>query len=354
LHKLPTAGAYREWDLREISPNFPILVREWPELKDALFWYEAGEARRYRLKKRKERVTAYWQVSMFGSLWKFEAGDFDRVIAEVKRRTVPDDRQLALSLAFNLYVNAGRPRKWRDTMKRQANTPALRNALQGLFHPPPPTDDQKRWRRSEAEYKRRRRQREKAEAENEQKWKAALARHIDKVRGKGLAKPTDIFNHQYWLYEKMREMDPQSSHWTVGNWEALEPEFGSDIANAFREGVVAYWRNYSPKLRSEGKVGNSTPLSVIFGLTGLNIEARETEGWPSGLSEADAERAFRYAMDELNGFPDWLPSLFEAFPTVIRPLLLREVDYDLKIESSARESHYALYDLSWNGEWACS
>src|SRR3546814_3776900 len=95
----------------------------------------------------------------------------------------------------------------------------------------------------------------------------------------------------------MRELDSQSSRWTDGRWQVLEAEFGDEIARAFRDGVVAYWRRHSPKLRSEGKAGNSTTLRVIFGLTGLSIEARETDIWASGLSDADAEIALRYAIE---------------------------------------------------------
>jgi hypothetical protein len=297
-------------------------------------------------------VTAYWQVGLFESFWKFKANDFKRVIEEGNRRTLLDDRLLALSLAFKLYVDGGRPREWREAMKAYADTPRIRKALASLLRPPPLTEGQKRWRRKVAEYKRRRKKREDADAENERNWKAALISDIEMVRGTGLAKPTVISNHQYYLHQKMLESDSQGSHWSAGNWQNLESEFGKEVAEAFREGVVAYWRKYTPKLRSEGKAGNSTPFAVIFGLTGLNIEARETEGWPSELNEVEAERAFRYAMDELNGFPDWLPSLCETFPDIINSLLLRELDFDLKIETVARESHYVLYDLNWSGDWA--
>ena len=70
------------------------------------------------------------------------------------------------------------------------------------------------------------------------------------------------------------------------------------------------------------------------------------------MDESKAEIAFRYAMDELNGFPDWMPSLFNAFPELIAKLLLREVDRDLRIEKAKVESHYVLSDLNWSGSWA--
>lgn len=355
LQKLPSAQHYRDWDLREIRSKIPTLVPAWPELNHALFWYEVGQARRFRLKRKKERVTDFWQVSVFGSYWQFGPDDFERVLADVSGRSLPDDRRVALSVAFRLYVQAQRPRKWLTALKAAVlKFPLLRTALHGHLHPPLPSEEQKQWKRRDAEYHRRRRKREAADAEREQKWKDALSKDVDKIRNPQLPKPTDVSNWQYHLHEKMRGADASSSRWTDGNWRVLVPEFGEDIARAFRDGAVAYWRRNRPKLRSEGKAGNSTPFSVIFGLSGLSIEARETENWASTLNESEAELAFRYAMDELNGFPEWMPWLFEAYPELISKLLLREVDRDLRIETAKVESHYVLSDLSWSGAWAHS
>lgn len=353
LQKLPSAQHFRDWDLREIRSNIPVLVPAWPELNNALLWFEVTQARRLRRRKKNERLTDVWQVSLFGSYWQFNPDDFERVLVDVGSRPLRDDRLVALSLAFRLYIQAKRPRDWREALKAAAATSAvLRTALHMHLHPPPPTDEQKRWKQQDATYKRRQKAREVADAERERRWRQNLAQQVAKLRDHGLPDPTAVTNHQHYLHEKMRKMDPQSSHWTVGNWTVLKAEFGVDIAQAFRDGVVAYWRRYRPRLRSEGKAENTTPFSVIFGLTGLNIEARETENWAATLSEAEAEIAFRYAMDELNGFPDWMPSLYQAFPDLIAELLLREVDRDLRVETSKVESHYVLSDLSWSGSWA--
>lgn len=353
LQKLHSFQHYHEWDLREINSNIPSLVPAWPELNDALFWYEVGEARRYREKKKKERLTEFWQVSPLGSYWQFNAEEFDRVLLAIKLRPLRDDRLVALSLAFRLYVGERRPRKWRESMKvAVAKTSALRAALHGHLHPPPPSEEQKRWKQQEVRHHRRHKERQAVQAKRTREYKDVIARNIEKLRDPGLPNPTDISPSQYYLHERMRREDSSSGHWTSGNWKSLEAEFGFETATAFRDGVVAYWRRYTPKLRSEGKANNTTPLSVIFGLTGLSIEAREMQNWASSLNEYDAVIAFRYAMDELNGFPDWMPSLFDAFPDLMTELLLREVDRDLRVETVKVASHYVLSDLSWSGSWA--
>lgn len=352
LHKLPSAQHYLDWDIREIPPEIPALVQAWPELNHALFWYEIGEARRYR-KKKKERVTEFWQATLFGGYWVFTTEDFHRILTAVESRPLRDDRLVALSLAFRLYVQEKRPKKWREALKKSVSQElTLRGALQDYFHPSPLTEEEKRTKRKLAGYERQSKKRKLLSAKRDDEWKDYLANHVAQLREPNLQDATAITNAQYYLHEKMRKLDARSSHWTKGNWQPLEAEFGQEIARAFRDGVVAYWRRYTPKLRSEGKAGNSTPFKVIFGLTGLSIEAREAELWPEMLKEGEAEIAFRYAMDELSGFPDWMPSLFATFPELVTKLLLREVDHDLRIEKAKTESYYILSDLSWGGSWA--
>ena len=354
LQKLPSAQHYRDWDLRDFHSNLPALVPMWPELNYALFWYEVGQARRGLQKRKKERLSEHWQVSLFGSYWQFGPDDFDRILADIKSRPLRDDKLVALSLAYRLYVQAKRPRRWLHALKATvAKMPALRATLHAYLHPPP-NPEHKRLKQQEAKWKQRNRKREDVNAKREKDWKDALSKNIGKISDPQLPNSTDVSDWQYHLHEKMRQLDAQSSHWTGGHWQALKAEFGEEIAQAFRDGAVSYWRRYRPKLRSEGKASNSTPFKVIFGLTGLSIEARETENWASTLSEDEAEIAFRYAMDELNGFPNWMPLLFAAFPDLISKLLLCEVDRDLRIEKVKAESQYVLADLSWSGSWASS
>ena len=154
------------------------------------------------------------------------------------------------------------------------------------------------------------------------------------------------------MHEKLRERGDRSNHWTHGDWRLLEIEFDANIARAFRDGAVSYWRRYRPELLSDRKFEHSTTFATIFGLTGIEIEATETPAWPSTLTVADAETAFRYAMNELNGFPDWFPGLYAAFAQRITELMLVEIDYELRTGTAERESHYVIYDLSWHGEWS--
>jgi hypothetical protein len=149
----------------------------------------------------------------------------------------------------------------------------------------------------------------------------------------------------------MGESSERSSNWTGGNWRSLIPEFGDSIARAFRDGAVGFWRRHRPPLLSEGRDASSTPYWVIFGLTGLSIEAQEGPGWPQGLTEAEAEIATRFALHELNGFPSWLSSLYTAYPDTVIRVVIAEIDYELGTHTLETKSHDVLYDASWNGDW---
>ena len=138
----------------------------------------------------------------------------------------------------------------------------------------------------------------------------------------------------------------------AGVGEDFIPMFGEEVATAYRDGAIAYWRHYTPALRSEGAEANQTPASVIFGLSGLEIESNERPGWLESLSAAEAELATRYAINELNGFPAWFPALYASRRDVAANVLLGEIEFELDVGVADHDSHYVLSDISWSAEWA--
>ena len=149
----------------------------------------------------------------------------------------------------------------------------------------------------------------------------------------------------------MRKLRDDSNHWTQGNWRDLTKEYGIEIATAFRDGLVSSWRIYKPTLRSEKTDNNGTPIYVILGLSGLEIESRETHNWPDNLSEEDVRLACRYAFLELNGFPNWFPKLHESFPNIVSSCVLREIEWELKTEEPDKDKYYIISKASGSGQW---
>lgn len=347
LRMLPVASAFGEHELRDVSGTLPKLVAEWPALSYALFWHDVAATRKSRELKG-VHLTDHRAVGALGRYWKVDAGDFDTFCDDIFNQVLIDDKRVALSLAFAIYRESGRPAAWRRRLKRVTDGDSeLASALHALLHPL--ANGRNEWRKQESRWKREAAARAALEKLNDKQWKEDLEARIDTLRDPG--KPDFVTNDQHYLYHRLREDEGHSGKWSEGNWQSLIPEFGEPIARAFRDGAVRFWRSHRPQLLSEIARSGSTPFSVIFGLTGLVIEAREMQDWPHTLSQPEAELATRYALLELNGFPNWLPLLYDKHPTVVVDVVLNEIDCELAKETRDATNQAVLYDASWTGEW---
>lgn len=333
---------------RKVRRKIAELVPSWRELNHALFWYDVTETRAQRGKEDKTALD-FWEVGLFGRDWAFGPSDFVVACDEVTSRPLPDDRLMALALAFELYRSNGRPDAWRRRLRRAVSTDtALELALQERLHPRA-SPAAARWRRTQARW----------QAQQEARKAKSVARRRDAVEilntrvasirefGKGDAVSQD----QYYLYNVLREMQSDHLHWSVANWQALEPEFGIEVAKAFRDGAIGFWRRYTPVMASCGGQSNSTPFPVLFGLSGLNMEAAAVPDWTARLTPAEAINATRYGLRELNGFAPWLSELHRAFPAEVEAVVLKEIDWELETSSPDGASHYVLHDVAWHGGW---
>jgi len=353
LHKFSAARAYGRHDLTDVKVDFSKLVPAWKDLNRALFWFGVERSREAIDKKRGERLTHFWRASPSGSSWRFDEGDFDYVAGEISRQTLLDNRLVALSLAFDLYRSAERPRAWREKLKKMVTSnDELSERLGTYLRPPAQSQDERRWKRQEARWKRRDEARRKKQDKYHADWKRYLNENLDEIRAAQRDNPGAITNALYYLFDQIRDEDNTTQRWTEYNWRTLIPEYGEEVARFFRDGTVSFWRHHEPKLRSEGAPLNETTFAVIIGLTGLEIEANETKDWAKSLSAAEVERACKYASFELNGFPTWLPKLFETQPKIVCDFLMREMRYELSIEKPETETHYVMSDVSWSGQWA--
>jgi hypothetical protein len=349
LHKFRAA---REWDddFRDIKVEFASLVPDWLELNDASFWHDVAATRRVVIRKKSERLTEYWQAQVFGAFWKYEAADFDRVCGWIQSRPEQDDKLVALTLAFAIYAQNGRPRAWREHLKSTCSGDAELDARLSQLLDPPASHTQ--YKRQERRWKRQAAARAKKQAEQFEKDKQYVKTHVELIRDPKFPNPADLSRLHWYLHQKVHEKSGSSTKWTDGRWRELIPMFGEDVAAAYRDGAIAYWRHYKPVLRSEGAEANKTAAMVIFGLTGLEIESREKSGGLEGLNLSEAELATRYALNELNGFPAWFPSFYAACRDVAAKVILGEIEFELSAGVRGHDSHYVLSDTSWSAGWA--
>ena len=352
LHVLPIDGYYivRSFDVKKLG--LAEFVRQWPALNWALFWYVIAQERKAK-QKTGERVVDAWMALAVSTYLHFEGHDFDGAIQAIVERPLSDDKEVALTLAYRIYVHSGSQPEHLARLKASvAADRYLKARLAGMLKPPKKDAS---WRRMEAQNERWSRKAAAERAREEEARLAAPARfeaNLDALRDPGFKETSAVSTWQSYLYDRMRDAEGRKgSSWSNGDWRSLEPEFGTKTPRAFRDGMVRFWRRHAPKLASEGADQGSTPLADLFGLTGLTIEATEEPMLPWRLTPAEAAVAFRYAMRELNGFPPWFAALSSAHPDVVKSMALAEVAYELQNDKEGAPSHHIIYDLSRVGDW---
>ena len=355
LDKLAIADGYMSTSVVDSGSDFSKLVPAWPELNRALFWFGIGRARKAVSKKDKERLTRYRRASVFGSFWRFEVDDFEYVVDEISCRDFIDDKLVALSLAFDLYVKAGRPRARREKLKklvREINNAELSVRLKTCLKPPPQSDEERRIKQLEAKLKRQDEARRKQQGRSLAAIKKWLTDNLEDFRRELRDTRGVMTAPMYCLYRQTLDIDSSSDSETKLGWETLIPEFGENIAHFYRDAAVSFWRHYKPKIRSEGASSDHIHFDVSIGLSGLEIEACENENWTELLTPVEVELACRYATYQLNGFPVWFQGLFDAHPESVRKFLMQEIRYELSIEKPETETHYVISDVYWSGQFA--
>jgi hypothetical protein len=358
LAKLVPFKDYAEFQDRSLKNDISELANDWPDLKHAIFWKDVEVTRKNLFFKKGERLTYSWQAFTMNSHWWFEGKDFDRIASQISAKEFLDDKLVALSLAFRIYEdneNNEKPSEYIDQLKLAVSgQPELEERIALLINPPEPSAQQKKMQKREEKWAREDQKRKNKKLKNKVKSLKYLQDNVNDLKDKDLLK--DAFgkgvclNAQRYLLNRMRELKDNSSSWTQANWKDLIPDFGQEIAQSFRDGLLLSWRFYKPALRSENDEEDGTPSAIIFGLSGLEIESREVENWPENISENDAELACRYAFQELNGFPSWFPKLYKSFPNTVGSLILREIDWELENSQDGKEKHYIVDKVSWGEE----
>lgn len=351
LHVLSVRGQYTKGSFDVKKLGLGELVLQWPELKWALFWYTVVQERKRKAEKG-ERVVEPWIPLVNATFVSFDGSDVDTAVRAISERTNADDKLIALSLAFSLYTQTDRGR-CRDVQLKKAvgeNHP-LKARLAELMKPQKKSDEIKQLERENAKWSRRAAARSETEAKVRMEAPGQLEAQLDTLRNPGFDDPSAVSQSQYYLYNRMRELEKDDSKWASCKWRALEQEFGIKTPKAFRDGMVRFWRGHVPKLVSGGAPLNNISLADIFGLSGLTIESDETPELFLTLLPAEASVAFRYAMSELNGFPHWFPALSGAHLDLVKRMVLNEISYELKVDQENASSQYVISDLSRVADW---
>jgi hypothetical protein len=311
------------------------VITQQTELRRALFWRFVGQ-RRAKLEKKGERLTNFWQVLFDYYFVDLPYEDFQFFVGCINSK-IGDDKEVALSAAHSI---------WRNNHSTSADLKLLREAVAGqreleeklselIDRMGPPSPDPLILE-EQIEGEARRKEKAKKERIGKQKraeWIAGLHANPGRLRDVTMDTLEEVTTDFYWLFRELYELSPNRNETGIKNWQLLEAEFGPDVAKAYRDGLVAFWRIYNPVLASEREEAK-TPWEVHWGMSGLAIEAEEEPGWAGCLTPAEALLASRYSTYELNEFPVWIKDVAvrhtDAFLSVVR----QEVSWEL-----GRENH---------------
>lgn len=350
LTSAPALGRYGDSVRRDYKSKLGELVPRWTELNDALFWRSVVRARDEQAAD-EAPLDDDWNLVVEGHFWRFDAPSFARTLAWILDRDRPEDRLVALSRTFRTYQEQGRPRPWRRALWSQVAGDAVLELKLGRLMRPPPNPSLRRWRSNGRKWDQQNKRRQTREAHARADFVARLKANPETVRSPPGIEPGNMTWDHFHLQRSIEGDGSRLSRSGGGNWEALIPEFGDAVAEAFRDAALRQWRAYRPLLGSEGANRSSIPYQLTFGMAGLEIEAGPDNQGLNSLSESDALHALRYAPWELNGFPAWFEPLFNSHPHIASEMIWAEVLWELDAAEPDAPMHYLLHNLVYYGPW---
>lgn len=318
-------------------------------LNGALFWYEVERHRETSDKS----ISVYWEIPAWKCFHSTDVFTLDEAITWVEEKKFIDDKCIAISIAFAIYRETGRNRTLRERLKRVAKPyEEVAAKLHLLLNPPPVSDEHKKYKRQDAAWKRQDAKRNEKQEANRQWWKDHIRSHIDEIADTSAAHESKFYRSQRILFDQMRNASERNGKWSHTNWRSLKEAYGEDVAITFRDFLIECVYIYNPELPSEiGELTNTTTEATIFGLSGLEIQAAETQDWAKTLNSNQVMHVVRYALHELNGFSSWLKQLHDAHPDIVETLLLREMEWELLENQQEHPSHYVISKVLYSADF---
>ena len=325
------------------------LVPQWIELNDELYWHSIKKAREH-LGAKDRPLTNDWKITYLNHYWKFEVTDFLRVLGYIKSRPLIDDRLIALNAAHRIFQHCDSSTNMlADLQKSVEGNNILTEQLEKLLNPIISESMQDFEEKEEArllKVKAEKVQREKVRKD----WITSLRSDPSKISNPSVVKG-EITNNHVWLLEELAKNSSMMTHQHYAQWQGLIPEFGEEVATAYKDFCMSYWRYYRPALRSEENIGNSFSSSLLIALAGLEIEAIEFADFPKNLNFDELNTALRYLTWELNGFPSWFEKIHQEFPKATEDAVLKELTWELGATKHPDSLNYILHDLVYYAPW---
>ncbi|CAN7686523.1 hypothetical protein [Mesorhizobium sp. LjNodule214] len=337
------------WSSSDKTPTISELVRANPRVNRALFWTDVAEVRESERAKDREIIRP-WQIYLgTQSFWAAGEKDLDWLLEDAATRGNIDDRRIAFCMAFGVVDAAGRPDSSLERLRQVATSdPLLQQDLNGYSAPRVESTEDQRYRKEHEADQRKFRAREERDKESWREFGRSLQSDPGILkRGENL-KDWKSGIHRLealtrWLKGRIRSHRADAAR----QWRFLEEGFSRQVAEAYRDGMIAVWRNVQP-VRPDRKPGGMVTTSrlTLLAFGGIGIESAETPDWPEGLTDTDAALAARHGCLTEECFPDWMDRLVSAHPLATIPVLHDQIEREWA--ATGEGSSYFLYHYASN------
>ena len=305
----------------DIEKNFLRHIKAWPDFVYKFFWFVAQESQG------SDFPPSIWRQLRWNidDLYTPLLENWEELLSEIKNRKNRNEKLIALSALWHIYTEFDKSTfKLSQLQQAVKENSGLDEVLRAWLEPEPPSESELEEAASDKLFKEKRRSRQKREQDVNNDW----VRQI-KSRTLELGNPIEgkVSREGIFLLNKIKKKLQEKSEHRIGgdDWTLLIDECGEKVAKKFRDACIQYWRGFDPF-----QWRDQTNFRYLgFGLSGLVFEFFSNLNWAKELSSDDASRASAYAVFNSDGFPDWLPDLYQAHFSEVRDVFLAEAVYEL-------------------------
>jgi hypothetical protein len=315
--------------------------------RQAAFWHATNVLREHP-QVRDQGITSLWELSFYGWAPTLDIEDLDWLLADGPRRTNRSDRSLAINAAMSVWRDHGSQTPILQRIEAVARTdPTMAETFDAWRRPQIPSPEEIESRRRMEE---RRQANAVARATDDQSWLDFIGRlRANPQELRQLRPPTEesIDARLYHLWQLLSRATGRHSRYAIETVAPLVPILGQDVADALRDGLIAHWRAWRPRVKSQRTAAqfNLSYEPDHMGIAGVTLEANLRPDWVQCLTSNEVSRATAYATLELNGFPPWLAALAVAHPNEVTEVLMVEARAELA-NQDPNERYKTLQDFT--------
>lgn len=297
---------------RDLSGNFNTLLDKHPTVRRAYVWECINQMHHT---KPADELSPSLVLYHFDMVQLREA-DIEWLIKDIQEGSSQEIKNIALEIAVYLWLQSGRKRSVRKSFKsaikcdhelvrlfKKESTIKISNKIRFFFYRHKIYSMEQIVRNS----------------------KNMIRQCYSKLRDKmwlywnlqNLRNGTAIFA----LYRLAIEATENMNQFGADSAHILIRKRGGLIARAAITGWKVVWHQWKPPLPHEKANTNRTDYRVIIGLSGIKSSLADGSLDFSIITPTEADLACRYALNELNGFSDWLLELAKYHPDIVRAVL---------------------------------